>query len=121
MTTYSFRAYGSEWLNANDRGPWQRRHRLSKEWRQSGGWAARAAQIPKASRVRVVATVLVPDGRRRDPGNYAPTAKAVVDGMVDALVIPDDNARHLDGPDMRLRVDRSVRSPTLDVTVEVLT
>ena len=30
-----------------------------------------------------------------------PTAKAVVDGLVDAGVLPDDDAKHLLGPDLR--------------------
>lgn len=40
-------------------------------------------------------------GRRRDPNNWAPTGKAIVDGMVDAGLLPDDSTRHLIGPDMR--------------------
>ena len=39
---------------------------------------------------------------RTDPANSYPTVKAVVDGFVDAGVLPDDDASHLDGPDMRL-------------------
>jgi hypothetical protein len=32
----------------------------------------------------------VPDRRRRDPANLTPVTKAVVDGLVDAGVWPDD-------------------------------
>ena len=39
---------------------------------------------------------------RRDLHNYMPTLKALVDGLVDAGLLPDDDARHLQGPDMRL-------------------
>jgi hypothetical protein len=43
-----------------------------------------------------------PDHRRRDPANWAPTAKAVIDGLVDAKVFTDDDHKHLIGPDMRI-------------------
>jgi crossover junction endodeoxyribonuclease RusA len=35
-------------------------------------------------------TFPVHDARRRDPHNLAPTVKAIVDGLVDAGVWPDD-------------------------------
>jgi hypothetical protein len=42
------------------------------------------------------------DNRRRDPGNWAPSAKAALDGIVLAGLLPDDNSRHVVGPDGRL-------------------
>lgn len=63
---------------------------------------ARAAHCPTFMRARLVAWVRFPDGRRRDLHNYMPTLKALVDGLVDAGLLPDDDARHLQGPDMRL-------------------
>jgi len=59
-----------------------------------------------------VALIAWPDRRRRDPSNYHPTIKPAVDGVVtgpsakilragwDGL-LPDDDSRHLDGPDAR--------------------
>ena len=63
---------------------------------------ARAARCPSLERARLVAWVRFPDGRRRDLHNYMPTLKALVDGLVDAGLLPDDASRHLQGPDMRL-------------------
>jgi crossover junction endodeoxyribonuclease RusA len=40
------------------------------------------------------------DGRW-DPNNLWPTVKAIVDGMVEAGVLVDDDHKHLIGPDMR--------------------
>lgn len=117
---YSLTVTGREWLNANDRGGWQRRHRLSREWRNSSAWVARAVRLPTVARVHITATAVVRDGRRRDPANLAPTAKAVVDGLVDAGLIQDDDSKHLDGPDMRVRVDPSVAGPTLELRIEVV-
>lgn len=38
---------------------------------------------------------------RRDAHNVIPTLKALIDGMVDAGLLPDDDDRHLTGPDLR--------------------
>lgn len=53
-------------------------------------------------RVRIVITCRFPDLRRRDVGNLYPyVAKPIVDGLVDARVIPDDDDHHVMGPDLR--------------------
>lgn len=70
---------------------------------------ARAAHCPTFMRARLVAWVRFPDGRRRDLHNYMPTLKALVDGLVDAGLLPDDDARHLQGPDMRLDPRHTVK------------
>src|SRR5690349_14468967 len=58
-------------------------------------------------RVRVVIHVRFPDKRRRDVGNLYPyVAKPIVDGLVDARVIPDDDDHHCIGPDLRRDYDR---------------
>ena len=48
----------------------------------------------------VTCDVYVYRGRagRYDPGNYYPTAKAILDGIVDAGILPDDSHEYLDGP-----------------------
>ena len=70
---------------------------------------ARAARCPSFERARLVAWVRFPDGRRRDLHNYMPTLKALVDGLVDAGLLPDDDSRHLQGPDMRLDPRHTVK------------
>lgn len=53
-------------------------------------------------RVRIVLTIRFPDRRRRDVGNLYPyVAKPLVDGLVDARLIPDDDDHHCIGPDLR--------------------
>lgn len=53
-------------------------------------------------RVRIVIGFEFPDRRRRDVGNLYPyVAKPIVDGLVDARVIRDDDDYHLIGPDLR--------------------
>jgi hypothetical protein len=88
-------------LSANDRSHYRVRARDVREWRTAAYFAAVAAfpgQGPEARSVgpRVVELELpVAGSRRRDPHNYAPTLKAVVDGLVDAGLWPDDTPEHV--------------------------
>lgn len=90
------------WLNANQRGHWAKRHSLIADWRVRAGWAAKAAKMPALWRAYLQAELRFRDRRRRDPANWHPTVKACVDGLVDVGVLPDDSAKHLLGPDLRL-------------------
>lgn len=40
--------------------------------------------------------------RRRDPANWYPSFKALLDGLVDQGVLQDDDHTRLVGPDMRI-------------------
>lgn len=77
-------------LSANQRMHWAVKARTTKEIRQASMLALRAEGVPPCKRVRVRLLWAVSDKRRRDPSNMMPTQKAVVDGMVDAGVVPDD-------------------------------
>lgn len=95
---------GMELLNANDRDShWGRRKRVTDELRQAAGWLARQQRIPRLERAHVLAILQPPDRRKRDPGNWYPSYKACIDGMVeDAGILAGDDAEYLDGPDPRL-------------------
>jgi hypothetical protein len=93
------------WLSANDgRGGqlYQHRRHVIAAWRSAARDKARATKLPDLAAVRIIAELRFPDRRRRDPGNFYDTAKAAVDGLVDAGVIADDSAAYVLGPDMRL-------------------
>ena len=89
------------WLNANDRTHWRRRHHLTRIWRTKTYTHARNAGIPRLDRAHITATVHRARGGRFDPSNWADTAKAAVDGLVDAGVFDDDDHTRVTGPDMR--------------------
>ena len=93
---------GTELLNSNDRLHWRAKARITAELRRTAGWLAQAARVPHLERVHILAVLEPPDRRRRDPANIYPAVKACVDGLVDVRVLDDDDAEHLDGPDMRL-------------------
>lgn len=88
-------------MNMNQRLHWRTRHRLTKLWRHAAYVAAceqlgrtPSARAREACFVRVSFPVRDP-GKRRDPENWSPTSKALVDGMVDAGVWVDDDERHV--------------------------
>lgn len=88
-------------LNANRRVHWRVRHERTKAIREAAYLIARGA-VPPLQRAHVVGEYRPPDRRRRDVHNLYPSAKAAVDGLVDAGVLPDDSDRYLIGPDMRI-------------------
>ncbi|MEU6632863.1 hypothetical protein ABZ905_31955 [Streptomyces parvus] len=91
-----------ELINANDRGHWRRRARLTRSIREASMVLARQQKIPRLTRARVI-YVVHPRTRTRvfDPSNWSLSAKAAVDGLQDAGVFEDDNAAVVTGVDPR--------------------
>ena len=89
-------------LTSNQRPHWSTRARITAEWRALAATQARSARIPPLDRALIVVHWIPATRHRHDPCNAYPMIKASVDGIVDAGVLPDDDAAHLDGPDMRL-------------------
>lgn len=84
-------------LTANQRMHFHDKRRRTTYWRQ----LAAELVVPQFTTARIVITFTLPERRRRDVANLYPTAKAIVDGLVDAGLLPDDNDNHLTGPDLR--------------------
>lgn len=76
-------------LNANQRLHWANRARMNAQVREAAAYLIKGV-VPPCGRVKVRLLWCVSDMRRRDPSNVMPTQKAVVDGLVDAGVVPDD-------------------------------
>ncbi|GHF33242.1 hypothetical protein GCM10010218_12920 [Streptomyces mashuensis] len=90
--------YG-ELLTSNQRLHHMAEYRVRKRLRQEAALTARAHRLPRLERAAVYYVLHPrPIKRKRDPGNWAPTAKAYVDGLVDAGLVPDDNSDYLVGP-----------------------
>ena len=87
---------GLRLLNANQRPHWALRSRIVGELRKASFTIARRDRIPRLDRVRILVEYQPPQRTRsRDAGNWAPSGKALIDGIRDAKVIPDDNSRHV--------------------------
>lgn len=90
----------TDWLNSNQRLNRYRKAERVKAWRDTARDEAKG-KGSFAHPVRIVATIHKTRAGRWDAGNLYPTAKAIVDGLVDAGVIPDDSNEYVTGPDMR--------------------
>ena len=104
------------WLTANDRRKWWAKANLVRQWRALGRKAATEAAVPPLDRVQVTARVHRARGGRFDPSNWADTAKAVLDGIVDARVLEDDSHEYVIGPDMRAGEPRDTPCLVLTIT-----
>jgi crossover junction endodeoxyribonuclease RusA len=101
------------WLSANDREHPLKRARRVKEWRTAAGWLGRdvgAVETP----VHVTFVFKRRSSRRWDVENLAPTAKAIMDGLRDAGVLPEDDTTHI--PVVTFR--SAVGPPSVDVIME---
>lgn len=64
-----------------------------------------------------VAWLSFPTTRRRDSANFQGAIKPIIDGIVSAGLLPDDDILHLVGPD--IRIDPSTRTSPGTVHVEL--
>ncbi|MFE1270547.1 hypothetical protein [Streptomyces sp. NPDC058758] len=93
---------GVKLLNSNARLHWRQAAARTAAIRREVAAAARSMRVPPLRWAHVVYRMHPgPRTTRFDPGNWAPTVKAAVDGLVDAGVLPDDNSSRLRGPDPR--------------------
>lgn len=89
-------------LNSNQRIHRLAAAKLTAQWRMAAKIAARQIDRPDLPKpVRVIAYVWKPRANHYDPNNIYPTCKAILDGIVDANWLPDDDFMHVEGPDMR--------------------
>lgn len=97
----------TDWLSSNQRIHWRVKANRTAIWRDTACVFAKQDKIAKwvDGRPCHIYAHLVMFPKRRahiDPANYQDTAKAAVDGLVDAKVWPDDSTAWVTGPDMRL-------------------
>lgn len=99
---------GIKLLNENEsrRMHWRRKGEHAAVIRQAAYLAARNALLhgmPRMQRAHIF-YVIHPGPRvtRRDPANWSQSAKAAIDGCVDAGVLPDDDSTRCLGGDPRL-------------------
>lgn len=90
----------TDWINSNQRLHRMQTAKLTKAWRTASQVASKGLE-PLQTPIRVVAYIWKPRNGRYDPGNLYPTAKAILDGLVDSGLIEDDDYTRVVGPDMR--------------------
>jgi hypothetical protein len=88
--------WGTTLLTSNSRADHTERSRITRDIRATAYREARKLDIPRMNKVHVRGIYHYPDNRRRDPGNWHLSVKAMVDGaLVDTGIIPDDCDEYL--------------------------
>lgn len=90
MTELRFPAPEPRPPGMNDRDHWSVARSRKLLWQQASYYAAVQAKLRDLPRCRVTITLPVKNNRRRDPHNFAPAMKHLIDGLVHAQVWPDD-------------------------------
>lgn len=67
----------------------------TKEWREAFAWIAKKERLPKMRWVNVTVQPYQKRGRLQDVAACLPSAKAAIDGIVDAGVLPDDSGEYV--------------------------
>ena len=104
-------------LSLNQRMHWAVKARLTKQVRLVGFAKARASKIPDLEKCSVELVWFVNTKHRRDTINPMLTLKALVDGLVDAEVIPDDSHEYVQTQVRIEYVPKSVRQAGLVLVV----
>jgi len=109
-----------DWLNSNQRLHWAEKARRTRIWRYTahGAVLAQAKGVRFTVPVRIVVTIHKPRAGRFDATNWAPTGKALIDGLVDSGLLEDDDNTRVIGPDMRAGEKRA--EPCVVVRVEAI-
>ena len=110
MTTLSFSIPSEWWLSANQRLHWAPKSKRTTYLRNLGAFVAVADELDgkRLGSTHVAAFIGYLRNGTADPANAAPTIKALIDGMTDAGVWPDDDSTHVIGPTYL----RDPKSPT---------
>lgn len=96
---------------------WGERARLVKMIRESAFILTRASRIPRHKEILVTLHYQPRDRRNRDAHNLYPTVKALVDGIVDAGVVPDDNTDYLSTNEPVIHPPIKGQSPRMWMTI----
>ncbi|AUV61629.1 RusA-like resolvase [Gordonia phage Clark] len=118
MTVTIVLPYDRPPLTPNDRPNRYEKSRLTREIRHAAHVLAKSAKLPslRESAVTATCTWFVPDRRKRDVGSLTLTAKAAIDGLVDAGILAADDWTVVTEERYRIRLDP--QHPRIELTLE---
>lgn len=96
--TITFDVPAEHWLSANQRLHWAPKAKRTRALRDLAYYTTIDAPIDRQGVSHVAAFIGYPRNGKADPANAAPTIKALIDGLVDAGVWPDDDSTWVIGP-----------------------
>ena len=94
------------------KGKYQPYAQMKETYTNMVAWLAKG--LPKFKKVALIITWYEPN-RHRDPDNIMAGQKFILDGLVVAGTIPNDNQRHIQGIIHRFAVDR--KNPRVEVEI----
>lgn len=120
--TFHIKQPAFPWINLNDRPRhWSTKASQTKAWRKIAWAKAKQAKIPTLAAATITGRIYKNRAGRYDPHNLYPTLKAIVDGLVDAGVLEDDDYTRLEvhlahggirrGQDPHLEITITERTP----------
>jgi len=86
--------------------------KMKETYTEMVAWIAK--KLPKFEKVSLIITWYEPD-RRRDPDNIMAGQKFILDGLVIAGVIPNDNQKHIQQILHQFEIDR--KNPRIEVEI----
>lgn len=102
-------------MNDAHRAHWTRK----KAARERISWQVKAAlsvsPVPRLEKAKVAIVQYAPDARRRDADSLGLFRKSVLDAIVRAGVLPDDNVRHVIDGGNEIRLDRV--NPRIEILI----
>lgn len=107
---------GRKWLSLNDRGSWRVWATPIAAWRHHACELAKAANIPTLTRATITGHIYKNRAGRYDPHNLFATLKPIIDGIVDAGVLADDDHTHLTASLEHGGIDRT-QPPHIIITI----
>lgn len=107
---------GRKWLSLNDRDHYRTRAKKTKAWRAYTEHAVRAAGVPTLARATITGHIYKNRAGRYDPHNLFATLKPIIDGIVDAGTLADDDHTHLRAALEHGGIDRT-QPPHIIITI----
>lgn len=103
------------WLSSNVQTHYRKKSKVVRELRARAALVGRGVTAPVP--VDVVAHIGYPTARKADPPNAWPTVKALLDGLTDAGVWPDDNSEYI--PETAFRRGQKSPAGTYRVVLDI--
>jgi hypothetical protein len=89
---------GKLWtLNAERSDHYAIHRKRTREWREIAAYSALHVRVPRLAWATFHCVPFQERGVLADPGAHIGPAKATIDGLVDAGLLPDDNAEYVGG------------------------
>lgn len=86
------------------------------EWEKIIWFLTKEQKISPVQKANVTYEFFFKDEKRRDPDNYAASAKMIQDGLVKAGILPDDNFDYV--PELRIKKGGISKQPYILVHLE---